>query len=109
MFKKINPQTCEKCPHRHDPNGCPCWIDKTAGFMKMNIVTGEEDFITGCFYQVIPFLMIEVVKASNRPAAAVESTRNEMVVGLSKIAEVLDNKLSVNLLENNKLLQIENK
>jgi len=99
MFKKINPETCEKCPHRHDDKGCPCWIDQTAGFMRTNIQTGQEDFITGCFYHVIPFLMIEVVKASNRPAAAIESTRNEIANGFTKVAEALN---QPNLLIENK-------
>ena len=90
MFSKHpTTNTCEKCPNRYKPEGCPCWIDKTAGFMKTNIQTGEEDFITGCFYQVVPFLMIEVVKASNRPAAVMESVRNEIANGFSKVASVI--------------------
>lgn len=83
---KINPDTCEKCPHRTDPNGCPCWIGPQAGFLETNVATGEERFIVGCFYQVIPKLMVEVIKASNRPAAAVESIRNEMFERMGEIA-----------------------
>lgn len=89
MFKKANAETCEKCPHRYDSAGCPCWISKQAGFMKTNVVTGEEQFIEGCFYQIIPFLMIEIVKASNRPAAAVESIRNDIVHGMSAVARCI--------------------
>lgn len=56
--------------------------------METNIVSGEERFIVGCFYQVIPRLMVELVKASNRPAAAIESTRNEIVKGFATLAAV---------------------
>lgn len=57
--------------------------------METNIRTGEERFITGCFYQVIPRLMVEVIKASNRPAAAIESTRNEIAEGLHRVAQAV--------------------
>jgi hypothetical protein len=87
--KTANPETCEKCPHRYDAAGCPCWIGPQAGFMETNVVTKEERFVTGCFYQVIPKLMVEVIKASNRPAAAVEGIRNEMVRGMTMIAQGL--------------------
>jgi hypothetical protein len=85
--KTINPQTCERCPHRTAAAGCPCWIGEQAGFLETNVVTGEQRFITGCFYQVIPKLMVELIKASNRPAAAIESTRNEMSRCLTMIAQ----------------------
>lgn len=68
---------------------CPAWISEQAGFMETNISTGEERFIVGCFFQVIPKLMVEVIKASNRPAAAVESMRNETTLGLARIAGVM--------------------
>lgn len=89
MFGKrtANPQTCERCPHRHDPAGCPCWISEQAGFVETNPASGEERFITGCFYQVIPRLMCAVIAASNRPAAAIEGTRNEISHGLALIAQ----------------------
>lgn len=88
MFgKKVNPQTCERCPHRHDAAGCPCWISEQAGFLETNSATGEARFVTGCFYQVIPRLMCEVIAASNRPAAAIEGTRNEISRGLALIAQ----------------------
>lgn len=86
---KPHPETCEKCPNRYSSQGCPCWIGERAGFMKTNVQTGEEAFVTGCFYQVIPWLMVEVIKASNRPAAAAESTRNEIVAGFHKVAAAI--------------------
>jgi hypothetical protein len=54
--------------------------------LETNAATGEERAVRGCFYQVMPRLMVEVIKASNRPAAAIESTRNEIVIGLARLA-----------------------
>lgn len=88
--KKPHPETCERCPHRYSSTGCPCWIGPQAGFVETNVVTGEERFITGCFFQVIPRLMVEVIKASNRPAAAVESTRNEIARGFERVVQGME-------------------
>lgn len=80
--------------HRPDtctPETCPTWISEQAGFMETNVQTGEERFITGCFYQVIPRLMVEVIKASNRPAAAVESTRNVIAEGFTRLTRHMAN------------------
>lgn len=57
--------------------------------METNVATGEERPISGCFYQVMPRLMVEVIKASNRPAAAIESTRNEIATGFARLAGVM--------------------
>ena len=75
----INSDTCEKCPHRRDKHGCPCWIGPEAGLMETHVQTGEQRQLTGCFYQVIPKVLCHVVAAANRPAAAMESLRNELV------------------------------
>jgi hypothetical protein len=79
MLRKPNPKTCEKCLHRYRKEGCPHWIEPENGFIETNIRTGEERVVQGCFFQVIPKLMAHVVSAANRPAAAMESFRNEMV------------------------------
>ena len=39
----------------------------------------DEKIIESCGYEQLPQYLTEVVKASNRPAAAVESLRNELV------------------------------
>jgi hypothetical protein len=84
-----HPQTCEPCPQRYSEHGCPCWIDESYGLIETNIATGEERLITGCYYAVMPRLFKHVIAASNRPAAAVEDTRNEIVKGFSRVARVL--------------------
>lgn len=84
-MRKPHPETCKRCPNRYSKVGCPCWITEKHGFLETNVQTGEQRVVTGCFYEVIPKLMMHVVQASNRPAAAVESTRNELVRGLDEI------------------------
>lgn len=72
-------KNCEKCVQYPGPkNLCPAWIRPENGFIETNVATGEERIVQGCFYQVIPKLMSHVVAASNRPAAAFESMRNEI-------------------------------
>ena len=51
---------------------------------------GEETkIVDGCGFEQLPRYLHEVVKASNRPAAAIESTRNEIVNGFSRIAQAV--------------------
>ena len=88
-MRKPHPETCERCPNRYEKRGCPCWITEKHGFMETNIETKEERLVTGCFYEVMPKLMIHVIAAANRPAAAFESLRNEMLLGFQGVAEVL--------------------
>ena len=77
---------CKHCPH---PDGCPAWIGPEHGFMETNVQTGDDRLVTGCFYQVIPKLMIHVVKAANRPAAAMQSFRNDVVAGLAQMIQAM--------------------
>lgn len=81
---RVHPETCPRCPNRYSKVGCPCWVSKSAGLLKMS-PAGETAFIEGCYYEIMPWMMVEVIKASNRPAAAVESTRNEIVRGFQQL------------------------
>lgn len=87
--KKPHPQTCERCPHRYSKTGCPCWITPEHGFLEENVQTGETRIVQGCFYSVIPKLMSHVVAAANRPAAAMESFRNETIRGFGMVAQAV--------------------
>lgn len=69
---------CSRCPMNGDPTAgraCPAWHE----LMMTNVATGEERLVKDCLFRVLPSILIEVVKASNRPAAAIESMRNEVV------------------------------
>lgn len=63
------------CPgHNETDGGCPAWLE----VIHTNTVTGEEKLIKDCGLTMLPMFMVEVIKASNRGAAAIESTRNHM-------------------------------
>ena len=51
--------------------------------------TGETRIERMCGWTAMPIFLTEVIKASNRPAAAVESTRNEIAAGLAEVGRRL--------------------
>lgn len=78
------PITNMVCPRNGDPKAgkyCPAWTE----YAETNLQTGEERITKECVFKAMPKFLIEVVKASNRPAAAVESTRNEIARGFEQL------------------------
>ncbi|MGI9297770.1 MAG: hypothetical protein ACR2QC_07720 [Gammaproteobacteria bacterium] len=76
---------CRKCPANGNPDrglSCPLWWETV--WTKPD---GGQEVIKSCGYEQLPLYLIEVVKASNRPAAAVESMRNQVLGGLAKFAQ----------------------
>lgn len=76
------------CPRTNNPAAarfCPAW---TEGVVWTNMQTGQEK-VVHCALEMLMPAVIEVIKAANRPAAAVESTRNEIVRGFQALAGVL--------------------
>ena len=71
------------CPQSVE--GCPMWSE----IIQTNISNGEERMLCGCYPQISLLADVEVIKASNRPAAAVESTRNEIVKGFEKVTNTV--------------------
>lgn len=74
-----------ECPRTNDPEAkryCPAWQE----LAETNVQTGEERIIKDCWFRIAPRWLTEVVRASNRPSAAVESLRNEMTMGLVQLA-----------------------
>ena len=76
---------CRKCPQRNDEQGCPAWWE----IVETNLETKEERITKGCGWTLMPRFMIEVIKASNRPAAAVESCRNEIATGFQSLSTIM--------------------
>lgn len=68
----------KRCKNCDAPKGksCPRWVDETWGFMEKNIATGEQRFMTGCYYEVSLRMLMEVARSMNSAAAAAESARN---------------------------------
>ena len=73
---------CKKCPQSNGEKGCPMWWE----FMALDIASGKEELKKMCGYAALPTFLTAVIEASNRPAAAIESTRNEIAKGLKKVA-----------------------
>lgn len=61
---------------------CPHWLNASAGIVETNSATGETRLLSGCAIVEQFRLMSTVIAASNRPAAAIESCRNEIAAGL---------------------------
>ncbi len=73
---------CHKCPESNEEKGCPAWTE----LIEMNIETGQERVTKECLFQMMPRLMVEVIKASNRPAAELSAMRREVVNQVQKLA-----------------------
>lgn len=79
---------CAKCPRNADPErgpSCPAWWET----IHTNVATGEEKTWKSCAWEQLPHYLIEVIKAANRPAAAIEGTRQEIAQGLSRVATTI--------------------
>jgi len=83
-----NAMNCRKCPGNNGPDGCPVWIEYTE-----TNANGETRLTKECGHQAWPKFMGHVLAASNRPAAAIESTRNALVEALNGVGQVLDNRV----------------
>lgn len=86
MAYSKNAFNCAKCPGKAGDGGCPMWW-KTVWTQPSAAGPEAVKVIESCGYEQLPQFLIEVIKASNRPAAAVESARDEIATGLLKIAE----------------------
>ncbi len=80
-----NAFNCKKCPQTNTENGCPCWLEVA----EQNTQTGEQRIQKLCVFAYFPVLMIELIKASNRPAAEISAMRVEFVNGFQNIGEGL--------------------
>jgi len=73
----------------YEDGSCPCWCE----VIWTNVQTGEEKVVKDCLFRMLPAMMVEVIKASNRPSAAVESMRNETIkvlnAGFKKVQQGL--------------------
>lgn len=84
-MKYKNAFKCTKCPESNGENGCPVWWE----IIEENVETGKERINKACGFTLMQMFLLEVLKASNRPAAAVESMRNDLVKGIGGLPEVI--------------------
>lgn len=74
---------CETCPQNHDSvkgRSCPAWWETV-----QQSAAGEVRVLKSCAWEQLPYFLLEVIKASNRPAAVMESLRNELVEKVSPV------------------------
>lgn len=78
---------CHKCPQSSGEDGCPAWNE----VVMTNAQTGETKLHKGCTFQVMPFIMTEVVKQSMISANTFAHIKNEIARGYSVIAQAIPN------------------
>ena len=78
---------CHKCPKE----GCPLWWKTIWTDGK------EEKIVESCGYEQLPLYLTEVIKASNRPAAGVESLRNELKKDFVSTLNLMGNHMANNM------------
>lgn len=89
-YNYSNAFKCDKCPKSNDETGCPAWQE----IVMENPRSGDTTIEKACLYVMMPKLLIQVSQAANRPAAAIESTRNELVQALGNMSEGITKTLS---------------
>jgi hypothetical protein len=82
-----NAFNCKKCPQTNTEQGCPMWWE----FMQTDTTNGREQLTKMCGYQALPIYLIEVIKASNRPAAEIGAMRCEIAEGMNRVVEGVKN------------------
>ncbi|RJR43834.1 MAG: hypothetical protein C4567_05205 [Deltaproteobacteria bacterium] len=82
-----NAWNCQRCPQNAGPEGCPCWWE----VVQTNVQTGAERLKKGCCLsqEMLGAFLIDVIKAANRPAASVESCRNEIAKGFQQLGPAM--------------------
>lgn len=84
---------CAHCPRNNDPErgrSCPAWWEWT----QENPATGETRIERMCGWTAMPIFLVEVIKASNRPAAEIGACKSEIASGLGRIAETMQARLT---------------
>lgn len=95
MYK--NAFNCRKCPENSGENGCPCWIE----LIWKNDDNGEYKTEKGCYFQLMPKLMLEAVKAANISSEHASQMRN----GFQYLANFAEREIIINKQQDTKNLE----
>ena len=79
-----NAWNCKECPRSHGPDGCPAWMVLDHA----NFQTGEVKKSHSCLLPLLPQMNLEVIKASNRAAAVLESWRYAHIERLDALLNI---------------------
>ena len=96
-----NAYNCKRCPQNNGPDGCPNWIEITMTQAESGMVKVEKD----CVAQFMPMLIVELIKASNRPAEELSSMRGEMRREIKACVEETVQKMAMVMNQHVKLLE----
>jgi len=81
-----------ECPEKNGEQGCPSWQQ----IVMTNNQTGEVVPRSDCVLNLMPMLMVEVIKASNRPAAEISALRNDIVEKVKEAVLVANSVTTLN-------------
>ena len=85
---------CASCPQNADPaqgRACPMFWET----VYTEPSTGKIDIVRACGYTQLPRFLIEVIRASNRPAASIDKVNNTIAGEFSKMETLLAKTLAV--------------
>lgn len=74
---------CHDCPQSNREDGCPKWIE----IIETNTITQQERMTCGCVDVLYPTLCVEIIKASNRPAAEISAMRDQVSHAMAQAAQ----------------------
>ena len=89
FMKYKNAWKCQRCPESNNEQGCPAWIE----LIETHMETGQERINRNCLFQMMPHLMVELIKASNRPAAEMSAMRGEVINKVQQLTTVVSQKM----------------
>jgi hypothetical protein len=84
-----NAYNCKRCPGNNGPKGCPEWIEYVEQDEK-----GMQRITEECGRQAWPKWMGHVLSAANRPAAAIENTRNALIETLNGMGAAIERRVA---------------
>ncbi len=76
---------CKKCPQSNKEDGCPAWNE----MIMTNATTGDQRVESGCFFQVMPALVVDSIKASTVATNTHAGIKNEMANGFAVLAQAV--------------------
>ena len=78
---------CAKCPQNGNPElgpACPCWWETI-----QDDGQGRQRVVRACAWVQLPHFLIHFARTNTSAAAAVESTRNEIVEGFVELGRTI--------------------
>jgi len=85
MSNYKNAFKCKKCPKSNKEDGCPAWNE----VIMTNATTGEQRVEAGCFYQIMPALLVQSIRSSAISANTHADIKTEVARGFAVIAQAV--------------------